>query len=173
MFDVLYLIAEGRTVYFGPAADVADYFATLGFTIPHHFNVADFVIDILSVDRRTPQKEKVSTARVKYIADHYSLNVEPSVLNSAQEVSGVYNVNQFATISRYSNNALKEFGILAHRTLKLMARERQINMTRFAQTLFFSVLLGIIWIDTGRRQALEERSAVLGVLFFILINQYV
>lgn len=173
LFDMLYLIADGRTVYFGPAANVAGYFAKLGFTTPEHFNVADFVIDVLSVDRRTPQKEEKSTARIKYVSDHYSQDVEPSLSEAALEVDGTHSVDQFADIPRYSNNALKEFGILAHRELKLMSRERQINYTRLAQTIFFSVLLGIIWLDSGRETSRSNRQAVLGVLFFIVINQYV
>lgn len=173
LFDILYLIAEGRVVYFGPAADVADYFAKLGFTIPEHFNVADFVIDVLSIDRRTPQKEEKSTARIKYLADHYSQDVEPPLLEAAQGFDETPDVDQFANIPRYSNNALKEFGILAHRTLKLMSRERQINFTRLAQTIFFSVLLGIVWLNSGRETSSSDRQAVLGVLFFIVINQYV
>ena len=40
MFDLLLLLSEGRTMYFGPAARATDYFAEAGFPIPKDFNPA-------------------------------------------------------------------------------------------------------------------------------------
>eukprot|EP00177_Eucheuma_denticulatum_P008708 GFKZ01015826.1.p1 GENE.GFKZ01015826.1~~GFKZ01015826.1.p1 ORF type:complete len:669 (-),score=81.68 GFKZ01015826.1:947-2953(-) len=171
LFDMLCLIAEGRTVYFGPAADIASYFGSLGFTSPEYFNVADFMIDVLSIDYRTSEKLDKSRARVKYFTEHYHEHVEPTVLQSAQGYDESQNLSQFAGIREYSNNILKEFSILSRRTLTLMSRERQINFTRLFQTLIFGVLLGLIWLDSGRETSADDRRAVQGVLFFIVINQ--
>lgn len=171
LFDKLCLIAEGRTVYFGPAADVVDYFRNLGFTTPENFNVADFAIDVLSIDPRTQEKEKKSVARVQYVTDHYHQNVEPRVLSSAGDYNEGHAVEESAIARRQSNSILKEFSILARRTVLLMSRERQLNIIRLSQTLFFAVLLGLIWLNSGRETSEGDRRAVQGVLFFIVINQ--
>lgn len=173
LFDMLCLIAEGRTVYFGPAADVVEYFKGLGFHTPPHFNVADFAIDVLSIDPRTQEKEEKSAARVQYISDHYHQNVEPKVLETAREYNESHTIDRFAGIKQYSNGIMKEFSILARRTLLLMSRERQLNSIRLGQTLFFALILGLIWLDTGRSTTPNDRKAVQGVVFFIVINQYV
>ena len=39
------------------------------------------------------------------------------------------------------------------------------------QVLIFSVLLGLLWLRNGQDTTFEGRRSVLGVLFFILINQ--
>lgn len=173
LFDVLCLIAEGRTVYFGRAADVVHYFDTLGFTCPSQFNVADFVIDVLSVDHRTREVEGKTTARIEYVCDHYRRQVEPAFVSNADAYQSAHSAQPSSSVARYGNGFVKEFSILVQRTVKLMGRERQINFTRLGQTLFFALLLGLIWLDAARVETVGERRAVQGVIFFLVVNQYV
>ncbi|CAN8067671.1 unnamed protein product [Agarophyton chilense] len=168
LFDMLCLISEGRTIYFGPAADVVHYFDTLGFHCPPRFNVADFCIDVLSIDHRSEEREHKTVARIEYMCDHYRQNVEPQLLCSADAYQAAHSMQPTANTAKFGNGVLKEFSILVRRTSKLMLRERQLNMTRLAQTLLFAVLLGLIWLNSGRD---SERSAVEGVLFFVVVNQ--
>lgn len=171
LFDMLCLISEGRIVYFGAATEVVDHFSMLGFHMPDNFNVADFVIDILSIDLRTKEKEVKSKARVQYAAEHFHQNVEPQMLEEARNYDNAHTVTEFANIPRYSNSIVKEFTIIAQRTVRLMSRERQVNITRLSQTLIFAILLGLIWLNTGRVSEVGDRRAVQGVIFFIVINQ--
>ncbi|KAI9224515.1 hypothetical protein BC828DRAFT_373293 [Blastocladiella britannica] len=53
MFDRLMLLAQGRMVYSGPAADALGHFADVGFVCPIGFNVADYLID-LTVGTKDP-----------------------------------------------------------------------------------------------------------------------
>ncbi|KAI0565719.1 ABC transporter-like protein [Gracilaria domingensis] len=168
LFDMLCLIAEGRTVYFGPAASVCEYFDGLGFQCPPHFNVADYVIDVLSVDHRTEEREVKTVSRIEYVSDHYRQNVEPDFLSNADAYQSAHSMQPTASMAKFGNGVFKEFTILVQRTSKLMRRERQINFTRLGQTLFFAILLGLIWLNSGRD---AERAAVEGVLFFVVVNQ--
>ena len=45
LFDQLMVLSLGRTVYFGPAAQVTPYFDHLGYHCPQYSNPADFLID--------------------------------------------------------------------------------------------------------------------------------
>lgn len=171
LFDMLCLIAEGRTVYFGPAHEAATHFASLGFHSPPHFNVADFAIDILSVDTRTSTQEKKTATRIEYVSDHYRENVEPDFLANADAYEGAHTEQPLQEALQSTNSFFKEFGILAARSFKLMSREKQLNITRLAQTLLFGFLLGLIWLDSGRESGFGERQAVRGVIFFLAINQ--
>jgi ABC-type multidrug transport system ATPase subunit len=52
-FDMLLLLkAGGRTVYFGPVADVPYYFIEQGVDWPKNANPAEFMIDIVSVSKK-------------------------------------------------------------------------------------------------------------------------
>lgn len=173
MFDFLCLIAEGRTVYFGPASEAAAYFGRIGFHMPTTFNVADYAIDVLSIDRRSSTKETKSMARIQYIANHYSTNVEPGLLEEwANNPHADIDQSNNARLN-FGNNLLREFQILAMRTFLLMSREKQINFTRLGQTLFFGVVLGLVWLNSGREDTPGDRFAIQGVIFFICVNQYV
>ncbi|CAO3693920.1 unnamed protein product [Umbelopsis ramanniana] len=46
MFDSLLLLANGNTVYFGPAKTASQYFVSIGYPIPPDYNIADYLIDL-------------------------------------------------------------------------------------------------------------------------------
>jgi len=48
-FDTLCLLADGRIVYFGPVASVADHFASIGYPCPAYYNPAEHVIACVHV----------------------------------------------------------------------------------------------------------------------------
>lgn len=50
-------LVSGRTVYFGPAAEASAYLSSQGFSCPPSFNPADFVLDLVSLDLRSPDLE--------------------------------------------------------------------------------------------------------------------
>lgn len=64
MFHNLLLLTEGHMVYFGRAREAAAYFEGLGFRCPEHFNPADFFLDVISMDYRSPELETESRERV-------------------------------------------------------------------------------------------------------------
>jgi ABC-type multidrug transport system ATPase subunit len=53
MFDYLLLLAEGQTVYFGPAHKAVQHFQTLGINPPANVNPADFLLKTIHI----PPKE--------------------------------------------------------------------------------------------------------------------
>lgn len=74
MFGDLLLLSEGRLCYAGPAAAAAAYFAAAGHSCPPGHGVADFLLDITSVDFRSPEAEAASRARVGGLADLCALH---------------------------------------------------------------------------------------------------
>ncbi|KAF2746946.1 P-loop containing nucleoside triphosphate hydrolase protein [Sporormia fimetaria CBS 119925] len=67
LFDNIILLSKGSPAYVGPAEKCLDYFATLGYELPTFVNPAEFLIDIVSVDNRSPDAEKDAQARVDAI----------------------------------------------------------------------------------------------------------
>ena len=58
MFDDLILLSEGRMLYSGPADQALPYFEQLGHHCPQHYNPAEFLADIISVDASTPEAQQ-------------------------------------------------------------------------------------------------------------------
>lgn len=58
MFDDLILLSEGRMLYSGPADQALPYFQQLGHKCPQHYNPAEFLADIISVDASTPEAQQ-------------------------------------------------------------------------------------------------------------------
>ncbi|ODV89290.1 hypothetical protein CANCADRAFT_137067 [Tortispora caseinolytica NRRL Y-17796] len=65
LFDSVTLLARGQTVYSGPTKEIISYFEELGYAMPMHVNPADFIIDISSIDFRSPEAEERTMAQVE------------------------------------------------------------------------------------------------------------
>ncbi|KAF0703182.1 hypothetical protein As57867_007653, partial [Aphanomyces stellatus] len=63
LFDSLYLLSNGRTVYFGKAADSVAYFSSMGFPCPNYMNPTDYFM------RQIIQLDDASTSRVSRMVD--------------------------------------------------------------------------------------------------------
>lgn len=50
LFDKLFLLAAGKTVYYGDRADCVAYFNSIGYPVPEYTNPADFVLNLTNVD---------------------------------------------------------------------------------------------------------------------------
>lgn len=62
--NVLLLAKSGRVAFNGSPNDMIAHFSKMGFVCPEFTNVADFFLDITSINTQNEQNEKVSTARV-------------------------------------------------------------------------------------------------------------
>lgn len=174
LFDQLCLLSEGRVMYFGPAKGAVTYFAALNFHSPSHFNPADFFLDILSVDHRTTQSKANTTARVQFIGDRYAAQEEPcGVVDEPDLECRQEEEENDSKIQNtlFQSSWINQFTILCNRSLKLALRERTANGARFGQVLFFSIILGLIWLNNGRSDEEEVRKSIPGVFFFLVINQ--
>jgi ABC-type multidrug transport system ATPase subunit len=76
LFHASLLLSKGRAVYFGPAADMVPHFAALGHACPVHTNAGDFLLDLSSVDMRTPAAEAATRATVARLLDAWADRAE-------------------------------------------------------------------------------------------------
>lgn len=72
LLDKLVLVSEGRTIFLGEAKDAARFFADHGFVCPPFFNQADYYLDTISMDYRTPELEAATRARIQTLADAWA-----------------------------------------------------------------------------------------------------
>jgi len=72
LMEGICILSQGRVAYAGPGAEAVPYFGALGFPCPETLNPADYIVDITSVDLRTPAAEAESRARVARLIDAYA-----------------------------------------------------------------------------------------------------
>lgn len=164
-------------MYFGPAKDAVPYFAALNFRSPVQFNPADFFLDLLSVDPRSPEREQNTRARVQYLGDRYEGQAQPVPVDVSadQDIEAAHGETHESEVAlkdkQYQTSWINEFSVLCSRAIKLAFRERASNVVRLIQVIFFSIILGLIWLNNGRDEDVEAQRSLLGVLFFVIINQ--
>ena len=61
--DLTLLTSGGKVAYCGPVADVLAHFQTAGHACPTHHNVAEFLIDLVSIDADGSPEEEAADAR--------------------------------------------------------------------------------------------------------------
>mmetsp|Transcript_4887 Transcript_4887/g.13109 ORF Transcript_4887/g.13109 Transcript_4887/m.13109 type:complete len:654 (-) Transcript_4887:39-2000(-) len=172
MFDYLCLLSEGQVMYFGPAADAVTYFSGLNFRCPPQFNPADYFIDLLSVDPRNPVAEAKSRKRIEYFGEQFSAQREVQMLEAAED-----DPSDLESMSKFRTSWIHEFMFLLGRQWRLITRERVANGARIGQTIFFSILLGLVWLNVGRQDWSDPQVAATqafnigGIMFFVSINQ--
>ncbi len=183
LFDHILLLSEGRVMYHGPARQACAYFSTLGFNSPPAYNPADFLVDLLTVNRRSIRAEMHSMARVQYIAERHRPHAAGALMSDEKAEADwlqwrasfdweAYIEGQHLQENRRFQNAwLIELAALLVRAARLLARAKVVNIMRLFQVLVFGLLLGAIWLNKGRETTLDARRAIPGVLFFIAINQ--
>ncbi|KIR58002.1 ABC transporter [Cryptococcus bacillisporus CA1873] len=91
IFDRIALLSKGKIVYSGPRKECLAWFYSLGHDIERGVNPLDFLIDISSVDNRTPENEEASIARVLSLVQawntrsptHWADNLEKASMRSS------------------------------------------------------------------------------------------
>ncbi|OXG32398.1 ABC transporter family protein [Cryptococcus neoformans Bt120] len=91
IFDRVALLSKGRIVYSGLRKDCLAWFYSLGHEVERGVNPLDFLIDVSSVDNRTPENEEASIARVRSLIQawnnrsptHWADNLEKASMQSS------------------------------------------------------------------------------------------
>lgn len=142
--NIVVLAKGGKMVYAGPRTQVEATFNMQGFTIPEHFNPADFLLDVISIDHR-PEYEKVTRERVSRIIDYWSK------LERKREASIDKGKEAHASIPEVQNPDQKDgrltpmwiaAPIVLERALKNMWRQQPVFWVRIQQ----SPLMGALFL---------------------------
>ncbi|OQS03596.1 ATP-binding Cassette (ABC) Superfamily [Thraustotheca clavata] len=160
LFDRLYLLSNGRTVYNGKASDSVQYFASIGYQCPTYMNPTDyFMRQIIILDLDSPDAQRVAK-----IADAWT-EYSKTQNNSASSVNN-------AAIESYRETRMGLCGqirVLCKRNVLRIVRDQIAFKARCFQSFFISIIVGLIYLQLSLSQTgLQSYS---GVLFFISINQ--
>ncbi|XP_027863160.1 ATP-binding cassette sub-family G member 8 isoform X2 [Xiphophorus couchianus] len=166
LFDLVVLLSSGSAVYFGAARDMVPYFTALGHPCPRYCNPSDFYVDLISIDRRSPEREAECLERSRLLSEQFKEKVQDSndhmwkpaetsaaYIKSAQQPSR--NREEVVNISRDRNELpgeLQQFTTLIRRHMYNDFRDLVSLLVRGFEALLMSLLVGCLYYGAG-----EER----------------
>eukprot|EP00038_Savillea_parva_P023719 m.42158 g.42158 ORF g.42158 m.42158 type:complete len:775 (-) comp6234_c0_seq1:102-2426(-) len=173
MFDKLCVLSKGKLMYFGEAGTTAmKYFAEQGYPCPPNYNPADFIIDLISFDARSPELENKSSDRILELEGKMKKK-----LNKTQEHKIGHDVDALGkkgtndNVRLYAASLMTQFKTLLPRSMNVVLREKMGNIQLVAMQIIPALMAGMIWFDEGSDLFGGEKvQAISGVLFFSIIH---
>ncbi|KAJ0403306.1 hypothetical protein P43SY_009340 [Pythium insidiosum] len=169
LFDKLYLLSDGATVFHGKAADSVEYFASLGYQCPAYLNPSDyFMRQLVVMDKATDESgvqriEKLKSEwrkRESDIASGVIPRLESAPIPEADDDSA-YDTSRLGVVGQMS--------VLATRNLVRLSRDRIAFRAGVFQALFISFVVGLIYLQLDLNQ--KGIQNFVGAFFFITVNQ--
>ncbi|KAJ0412707.1 hypothetical protein ATCC90586_002337 [Pythium insidiosum] len=173
LFDKLYLLADGATVYSGNASDAVEYFAKMGLQCPSFVNPTDFFMRQLVV--LDVEKDEVGAKRVQMLKDEWA----KTAAQNDREVSSIRENNMSVSpvsadddTEDYEDARLGSVGqlaVLMQRNVLRLVRDRIAFQAAVFQTIFIAIIVGLIYLQLDLDQKGVQNFA--GAFFFIVVNQ--
>lgn len=126
--DVLIILSEGRTVYYGPAKEMTSYFTTLGFPCPELTNPCDFYIDLATVDSTSREREERTSQTVHCLHDAYNLTdrAQAEAMLSTEGVISPEEIKSYSEVSPHNKKrGLKGLFVPQDKTLQQLLRAHE------------------------------------------------
>ena len=157
MFDKLLLLSEGHAVYLGSAGGACPHFASLGHVCPAFFNPADFFLDILSPDLRSPEREQLTMNRINSFAvawDELSFKQDLRSNTSIANDPTVADVKTIRTTGGFSvPRLLRNITLLGWRSFSEQRRNLTAIKFKLLMSCIFAGIIGGIYSNAGNNQA--------------------
>ncbi|KAF9438996.1 hypothetical protein BGZ76_001891 [Entomortierella beljakovae] len=150
LFDDLLLLSQGKVVYFGKAQSAAAYFEGLGHECPVGWNVADYFLDLITVNQESGASDS-GTDFAKSYYDYIATNPEAQLTRLLSE-------HQSSSEKAERDALLKQFK--SAYTTKYAA-------TTFTQTMLITQRSFTNWL---RHPTVFQASAFIHVVFALVIG---
>jgi ABC-type multidrug transport system ATPase subunit len=173
LFDKILLLSQGKVVFFGPPQDALEHFARCGYECPRHENPADFFIDVISIDNRTPEALVDSRARSDKLIAAWDAEHPPSSDDHNHSRNRNNNGSSHSRRKRqwteWNNLWIREFCYLIQRDFQTQFRDYGTVIGLCVQTLIIGLLIAFIFFQMPLTFAGVQNR--IGLLFFVPINQ--
>ena len=168
--DIMVFATGGRLVYHGPRDGVLKYFKQQGLVVPPHTNVAEYLVDLVSVDSTSPASAQASAEQIARLVDHFEAinakthwgrhhrgpksdssdddtDTEASSLRVVATMKGEQ-PGRFLPL-RSVRRSLHRFRLLLGRALRQTMRDSVTNVARLAVSSVLASVLGAIYGGGG------------------------
>lgn len=174
LFDKLLLLSKGRTSYYGPRAEVSAFMHGLGLDCNRDGdNLADFLLDVTTVDTRSPELR----SSTEEVGERIHAGYEASAYRAASRAESAASLAQLASTSgspaddagaEWSLSYAAEFALLARRALLNYRRNKRVTVAVVMQAIVQSLIAGLLFYQTPNTQSgLRDRQ---GAMFFMVLS---
>ncbi|XP_041462639.1 protein white-like [Lytechinus variegatus] len=170
MFDQLFLLADGRCVYFGEREEAVPYFSVFGYTCPDTFSPADYLIDLLAIK---PGRECACLDRVESIANAFSEStmaktVHDLLCEEYERVGDNESIHLESSVSKSKQAPrMSQFIYLFWRCSIGLWRYPLLILLRFLLITCACVLLMVIYVHPDDTYTESRANGIQGLLFFM------
>ncbi|XP_010887068.1 ATP-binding cassette sub-family G member 8 [Esox lucius] len=176
LFDLVVLLSSGSAVYCGPAKDMVPYFTALGHPCPRYCNPSDFYVDLISIDRRSPEIEAECLERAGVLSAQFVEKVSGAddFMWKTEEPSATHEVvtspqskpqEEVITMSKNRDRLpgrLHQFTILFRRQVYNDFRDLVTLLVHGFEALLMSLLIGFLYFGAGEeRLSIQDTVALL------------
>ena len=163
--DRIMLLAQGKTVYFGPAKLAVPYFAAKGFKLPKGYNPADYLLDLIATDFEQDIPDRSASE------DHIALLCEAFV-----PLAKIVETEVFKDCALYANEApyrhqskhakyFETFLTLVWRNLINLARNPAVLGIRLVLYIMCAFMWGLVYRGIGHGRNAVFVQGQLSLLF--------
>uniref|UniRef100_I3IX18 ATP-binding cassette sub-family G member 8 n=1 Tax=Oreochromis niloticus TaxID=8128 RepID=I3IX18_ORENI len=169
LFDLVVLMSSGSAVYCGAAREMVPYFTALGHPCPRYCNPSDYYVDLISIDRRSPEREAECLERARVLAEQFMEKVRDTDDHmwkaAGTDVPGRGKKDEVITISRHENRLpgkLHQFNTLIKRHMYNDFRDLVTILVHGFEALLMSLLVGSLYYGAGEtRLSIQDTVSLL------------
>ncbi|KAM9808435.1 ATP-binding cassette sub-family G member 8 [Syngnathus typhle] len=172
LFDLVVLLSSGSAVYCGAAREMVPYFTALGHPCPRYCNPSDFYVDLISIDRRSPEQEAQCLERARMLAEQFSERVgdtddhmwkSGTALMHSESSSSQPGRTEDDVIPKVRDRlpGLQQFAILIRRHMYNDYRDLVTVLVHGLEALLMSLLVGFLYYGAGEQPLSIQDSVAL------------
>lgn len=179
IFDKLYLLVDGCTVFNGKASESIAYFAKHGYQCPSFMNPSDyFMKQLVVMDDQPESKDRVHQLVVAWKEHAAALaagNSNDPQVQVIQQPNASAAAAADAMIEKegnvvYAPGVAVQIGVLCKRNSLRLVRDVIGFKARIGSTLFITLMIGLIFLRLKTDQ--KGVQDFTGAIFFVSVNQF-
>lgn len=163
MFDKIFLLTQGKPIFFGSPKQALEHFDSLGYPCPSQVNPADYFVDLITVDHRSDERAASSQKRINLLVEEWSrTNPAKNVPYGAELATKFKPFQRVGLLAQFTQLVLREFrGII---------RDKSILIALLAQIIYLTILVCIVYHKLDLANGNANIRSFTGALYVISAN---
>lgn len=163
-FDTVIVVNQGSTLYCGPQDEVLNTFQEAGYVCPNFYNIAEFVLEVVTNQRGGDLNNLAKINSVNYI----KWKTQNEIYKNSIEDTTSMNLKRLeADDVSHKLSIWQQQKILLFRCLICIMRDNTMTKLRLAAHVVVALLLGTIFYNFGD-DASKVTSNISCIFFFLL-----
>lgn len=145
MLDMVIFLGDGKLAYMGPPKEVLTFFDSIGYVCPDDHNPADYIIDILAINRHSGE-EQVCTDRVRQISKAFTKSELTKDFNANLAIFEGFGACPKA--KRKKTSFWTQFSLILRRSFIDNRRNPALARAKFIQKSVMGIFCGLLYFQT-------------------------